>query len=521
MLRGARPRARLLAQATACLAACAAPDQHDLASHPCVSEDLPAVATDPPAYRTERLDVSSSIPICAGTRDMLDERVVALGAALDLAVTRRIPLILDSSPSESCEGDTPVAGCARQNGELVAGPRSVFHELAHGVACELGRSDRLYAEGFAVAFEGKPLYARDEWLAPISEFAGTSSVDDVDYTTAGQFVRWLHDAYGAAEFAEAYDRTTTGAGLSAFEDDFEAVYGIQLADAEQRFAGERADFYPAAWDRCTGAVVPWSQDSWRVETTLDCDDAQTFGPYLETGLRTFDARALYRVFTLVGKDDGEYLLQLDDIEGSWPIDQPQSDWGIRIERCVDAPIFDPDAAAQADEDTHLPEHAIVTTTNGRGYEFEPGQRYRVEVVAPMDAGWPRDVTVEFVPFEEEPPLCPPPIPAPACDPRDGATVCAAGQTCDVVMGCTSTCVQGAGDAGDGEPCSQTGVVGECRPELICLASDLDASCDAAACCGRYCSTDASDCPDGRECFPLYSPELAPVGLETLGVCVGP
>jgi len=230
---------------------------------------------------------------------------------------------------------------------------------------------------------------------------------------------------------------------------------------------------------------------------------------------------MYQSFTLVGQDEREYLLQLDGHEGSWIFGDPPLDWGVRVEHCQDDPIFDPEVAAKTWDETNLGLIEPTATVNGPGYVFEPGERYRVELIAPMDGGWPRELLAEFVPYEEEPPApttCEPPIPAAACDPREGAGTCPRGQSC-FVSSCTSLCVEGSGDALEGESCTQAGEVGECAPEFICVPAQLYPACDAGACCTRYCSTDVPSCPPELECFPFFTDEDAAESLETLGACI--
>jgi hypothetical protein len=110
---------------------------------------------------------------------------------------------------------------------------------------------------------------------------------------------------------------------------------------------------------------------------------------------------------------------------------------------------------------------------------------------------------------------------PNCDPRELA--CAPGLVCVDVGAAGFLCIPDAsgamGAAGDG--CA---FVNACDAGLVCLAPDLVPGCtDAPGCCAPVCDVTLGDgpCPAGTTCQPYDPSGAAPVGLETLGVCISP
>lgn len=362
--------------------------------HPCIRG--PA---DPPSdefrYETLHTDIATKFdhPVCAGTLADIDRHVEQVGDALGIEPTRRIPIYMSFSV-EDCDAD-----CVRANGDVIASPGSLPHELVHALTCEWdGRSDPLYEEGLAEAFDGSPSYAPDDSLDPLESFAGGG--DQYAYRiTSEMFVRWLYEEFGPTPLEDAFRRTGVASGYMSFANVFESAYRVPLSDAEARFLAERPLLFAPPWDQCTGSDVQWQGDLWRVDATLDCDDGVTLGPYLGVPWLSVTGNdpAMYQRFTLTGKDDREYLLQLDGIEGEWSLGEPILDWGVRVTPCIAEPVDDPALAEELDFDAEPPYTVTVWNTNSPGFYFAPGERYRIELIAPMGA--PRDVQAEFVPVQ--------------------------------------------------------------------------------------------------------------------------
>lgn len=315
--------------------ACACSSSGD-SGHPCVrGRSDPLVAEF--RYETLYTDIATKFehPVCGGTLAEIDRHIEEVGEALGIEVTRRIPIYM-SFGVDDCSGD-----CLRNNGDVVSDAASLPHELVHAMTCEWGRrSDPLYGEGLAEAFDGTPSYAPDESLGPLESFAGSGDAYG-HRTTAELFIRWLYEEHGPRLLEDAYRATEYGGGLEQFSEAFDSVYGVTLADAEASFLAERPLLYPPPWDQCTGPDIEWQGDLWRVDATLDCDDGVTLGPYL--GVPRIDISVpnsdpeMYQRFTLTGKDDREYLLQLDGIEGEWSLGEPILDWGVRVAPCIAGP----------------------------------------------------------------------------------------------------------------------------------------------------------------------------------------
>ncbi|MGH1343137.1 MAG: hypothetical protein ACRBN8_16385 [Nannocystales bacterium] len=127
--------------------------------------------------------------------------------------------------------------------------------------------------------------------------------------------------------------------------------------------------------------------------------------------------------------------------------------------------------------------------------------------------------------------------APSCE--DPTRVCIMNGG-GVLSLCLPTCDPLMDECGDGEGCypfdnrflctvdgSGTGgglfesceFVNGCEPGTACVAGDLSAACDSAACCTPFCDMTAPDCPDALVCFPWYEKGTPPPGTNAnVGVC---
>jgi hypothetical protein len=106
---------------------------------------------------------------------------------------------------------------------------------------------------------------------------------------------------------------------------------------------------------------------------------------------------------------------------------------------------------------------------------------------------------------------------PGCDPL--LQDCAGGQGCypvDDVFVCAPD-ASGA-DGNPGDPCQFINV---CNPGAVCIdSSAYGPGCFGANCCSSLCDTgELPVCPEGgQECVPWYDEGMAPLGLESVGVC---
>ena len=63
----------------------------------------------------------------------------------------------------------------------------------------------------------------------------------------------------------------------------------------------------------------------------------------------------------------------------------------------------------------------------------------------------------------------------------------------------------------------------CEAGTACLPPEQVPDCDAEPCCSPWCDVTSPDadllCGAGSTCQPWYEPDLAPKGLEHVGVCL--
>jgi len=113
-----------------------------------------------------------------------------------------------------------------------------------------------------------------------------------------------------------------------------------------------------------------------------------------------------------------------------------------------------------------------------------------------------------------------PICLQGCDPL--LQNCAPGQSCIDTPNQTFICFNDAsGEAGaEGDPCPPEHGENSCDPGMWCGAGSF--GCDDVNCCTPFCDTSLDDCISPNECVSFFgTPDAAPPGFETVGVCVLP
>jgi hypothetical protein len=194
---------------------------------------------------------------------------------------------------------------------------SVYHELTHGVACEVrSGATAILAEGLAVAFEPTP----NDWLGMPQAFADVH-IDDFNpyYGFAAHFVRWLMAELGAEVFAELYRTANYDGGVWP---DLEAAYGPSLASDYPMQA-------PFMWNQhrqCADMPLleAGADGGWVFEARFDCEDESTLGPYEKTNTQNASTSTqMYQSFLIDIPEPGTYRMERSD--------------GVRVyyQRCLD------------------------------------------------------------------------------------------------------------------------------------------------------------------------------------------
>ncbi len=280
----------------------------------CGSEPLPI------EHQTEHLRIGAALPLCQGDLDGYERTIAVIEDELGIEMDRTVELyIWDflSWEARDHECKAGAQGCYNhQNSVIYTSTFSVHHELAHAVVGNPALHD-FFSEGVAQAYGG--------FAAPfgLSSPLASAQLDDVyDARTAAHFVRWLRERWGGhklGEFARSEGSLT----------DFEAIYGISLAEAEAVYFAEAPGIYPPMHD-CTSSEITTANPAlgWQATVELDCSEGQT-----RTG-----ASGLFVDRTLLVPEDGRYSFVTD---GAW----------LGVHRCEDGPTqlyFDSDALEQED-----------------------------------------------------------------------------------------------------------------------------------------------------------------------------
>jgi hypothetical protein len=75
-----------------------------------------------------------------------------------------------------------------------------------------------------------------------------------------------------------------------------------------------------------------------------------------------------------------------------------------------------------------------------------------------------------------------------------------------------------GNIPTGEPCAE---LNDCAPGNLCASSEVLA-CDGESCCAAYCDLNNPVCTTmGTECVAFFENDMAPAGLEHMGICLTP
>lgn len=202
-----------------------------------------------PDYETEHLRINTHFdaPLCAGNLEwyerMIDQTEQSIGHDL------RAPLELELWSSKSWDegesrhqcGRSEPQGCyeARTHTIQARFDRSVIaHEIVHAFTPRPTSADRMFEEGLSEALTRMTRFGR-------GRPALATQSGDVDYVSAGHFVRWLAETRGSACLR--------------------AVLAVAHADVEATFAESCGSSLDAAIDEYT-QTAPWTFPS-----LLGCD----------------------------------------------------------------------------------------------------------------------------------------------------------------------------------------------------------------------------------------------------------
>jgi hypothetical protein len=341
----------------------------------------------PLTYSTEHLDihVEDGVMMCAGSAEDWEHFYQYVAHELDITPTQRVPVYLMRVPGKKYCGREHRIGCVKHDGVVFTTYQAVYHELVHGLACEWRHNSTPFlVEGLAQGFIQLPL----SFSAPPAEFVthgreGFSAY----YGNAAHFVRWLLATEGPDSLRRAYQRAPIGGGpgvlavLDSVYGDVDALFEDYEQNAPDEWAPHRL---------CDGIPVlePMADQTWHFESTFDCSDRSTRGPWTWTTIYHYDAyaaREMYQSFLIEIDTPLEYRFQR--------VTEPGDYTGLVVWRCLD----DLALSKQDAKERWFQSFMFSDSDGGTEVELEPGV-YRVDVV--RDHAPPHVVTVDVFPADQ-------------------------------------------------------------------------------------------------------------------------
>ena len=229
--------------------------------------------------------------ICGGTLARIDRHIEAVASILDVEPE---PIEIYWHEPDPSSG-RPAAYF--DHAAIVSNHRSLLHELVHAVSIPtMGRSDKMFIEGIANAYEESSTELRFTIDFDISAALGTGS------RGSGHFTRWLVETYGPEPFKALFDRPTpTTAEIRARIED---GYGMTLEELEAEFF-ESAPAWYSEIGTCDGLerfAWPDASDRFAYETVGDCEASNAFGFTGDSDYPYFMAVVLELPPELVGRE---------------------------------------------------------------------------------------------------------------------------------------------------------------------------------------------------------------------------
>lgn len=219
-------------------------------------------------YSTEHLEIHSDVERCEGDfarwEGFIDYAEDYLGLTMPDSVEVYVwePENFDSAAV--CRG-VGLSGCYRTSeGVVFSSAYAIEHELVHALTDPLANHDAFFSEGVATALASPTAFG---------EYGPTFPVKDpkaVDYASAGHFVRWLLEVYGAPHLLMHMS-------MVGGEPEFEAVYGEDLATLTTDYFANAATNYPILYRHSVPAFELQAEGVWSAALDFSCDRGDVRG----------------------------------------------------------------------------------------------------------------------------------------------------------------------------------------------------------------------------------------------------
>ncbi len=211
-------------------------------------------------YTTEDIAVHSDIARCAGDltrwQGFVEFAQAYLGHSLSEPVELHVWQSEDFDGPRYCDNDW--GGCFYRPRTIYTGDRVVEHELVHAITAQLGNRDSFFDEGLAEALSSATTFGQ---FAPAFP-AGSSA--EVDYASAGHFVRWLLESRG---WSQLRAHLSEPGGVA----EFEAVFGQELEELTQEFFASANPVYPRLYEHPIPSFDAAGDAIWASALEFDCE----------------------------------------------------------------------------------------------------------------------------------------------------------------------------------------------------------------------------------------------------------
>ncbi|MEX1367511.1 MAG: hypothetical protein AB1Z98_30565 [Nannocystaceae bacterium] len=289
------------------------------------TEPLPQIR-----YVTDQAEIGTDFghSICPSELAWLDGHIEYVEDLLDAGSDERIEIYLYQSVPPQCH----LFGCYTEEGYIASNWNALDHEVVHAVVDRIGDPPPFWSEGIAEALTRRGTYRG--YRQAVSENVMASDSTEVDYATAGHFVRWLIQTRGI----ESVRMVLEGGSV-------EHAFGQTLAQLEAEYEEDAPYAYPPIRDACDFLPLPAVDEvSWSEDIAISCDREGIFrfeGFWL-SAVRTVQLPA-GRYELRVSGGEGARIVGCQDREWSQPppemvngdvpnaVEDGQTAWGVLFE----------------------------------------------------------------------------------------------------------------------------------------------------------------------------------------------
>lgn len=291
----------------------------------CAEDDLPPIR-----YHTEQAVIGTTFEqsICLSDLAWLDDHIEFIEDFLGASSETPVEIYLYDDFPPQCALD----GCYTTDGYVAASWHALDHEVVHAVVDRFADPSAFWSEGIAEALTKRGTYRG--WRQTVTDNATASESLEVDYATAGHFVRWLIETRGIEPVRDVLEGVAVDHALDG-----------SLAELEEEYEAEAPYTYPPVRDACDYFdLSAIDVDAWfeRIPISCDVEGTSRFEGFWVSAVRTVDLDAgRYELAVTGGK--GARIVGCQD--RSWPdpppemingdvpnaVENSQTEWGLLFE----------------------------------------------------------------------------------------------------------------------------------------------------------------------------------------------